>query len=140
MMLFGRGAGREPTASNVVADLVEMARNSAARATDQLAFWVEREASPIVAPGDVVTRFYVRFTVRDEFGVLGSMARILGEHRVSIASVIQKEPHDGNAGGGVPIVVLTHDAREADFEQALAEIDASEFTTQKSVFLRIEEA
>ncbi|MBN2370765.1 MAG: homoserine dehydrogenase [Vicinamibacteria bacterium] len=140
VMLFGRGAGKEPTSSNIVADLVEIARGSAARATDQLAFWIDRPPMPILPPGEASTRFYVRFTVRDEYGVLGSMARILGEHRVSIASVIQKEPHEGDATNGVPIVVLTHAARAADFRAALDEIDACEFSIRRAVFLRIEEA
>jgi homoserine dehydrogenase len=140
VMLFGRGAGKEPTASNIVADLVEVARGSAARVSDQLAFWVDRPPLSIVPSGEVSTRFYVRFTVRDEYGVLGRMARILGEHRVSIASVIQKEPHEGDSEKGVPIVMLTHEAREADFRAALDDIDACEVSIRRSVFLRIEEA
>jgi homoserine dehydrogenase len=140
VMLFGRGAGRWPTASNVVADLVEIARGSAAQAGDPLAFWTDERRLAVAPAGETRSRFYVRFTVKDEYGVLGHIAKVLGEHRVSIASVMQKEPHEPALDASVPIVVLTHEAREADFRAALATIDQHDYATQRSVFLRIEEA
>jgi homoserine dehydrogenase len=168
VMFYGRGAGREPTASAVVADLIEAARGYLPATTRELAFWTGGRALDVAPPGDAASRFYVRFTARDEFGVLGKVARILGEHRVSIASVIQKEPARdvpaGRAGGellpwlsprgcalapqngagavrgqGVPIVMLTHEARERDFQDALREIGALECIERESVFLHIEE-
>lgn len=140
-MFYGRGAGRMPTASNVVADIVEVARGSAAGASDQLAFWAEEKGLAVAPPGEARTRFYVRFTVRDEHGVLGRIARSLGEHSVSIASVIQKEPpHGEGLGSGVHIVMLTHEARQGDFRAALGEIDRFDFVRRESVFLRVEEA
>jgi len=152
VMFQGRGAGRLPTASTVVADLVELARGAARSSLDQLAFWAETPSERVLPIGESRSRFYVRFTVRDEYGVLGRIARVLGEHRVSIASVIQKEPPQDSPPGGVPIVMLTHTAREADFRAALAEIDRFEFVmrsrarspersgVEKSVFFRVEEA
>ncbi|MCU0241894.1 MAG: homoserine dehydrogenase [Vicinamibacteria bacterium] len=140
VMLFGRGAGRYPTASNVIADIVEIARGSAARPQDQLAFWAQPRALPVAAAEQARSRYYTRFTVKDEYGVLGRMAQILGEQRVSIASVMQKEPHDPEQASGVPIVVLTHEAREGDFRAAISEIDRCDFTKRPTVFLRIEEA
>jgi homoserine dehydrogenase len=140
VMFYGRGAGREPTASAVVADLIEAARGHLAATTRELAFWAGDRALAVAPPGDAASRFYVRFTARDEFGVLGRVAEILGRHRVSIASVIQKEPaRDVPGGRGVPIVMLTHEARERDFEEALREIGALDFITRESVFLHIEE-
>lgn len=140
-VFYGRGAGSMPTASNVVADVVEVARGSAAGASDQLAFWADEKGLEVAPPGEVRTRFYVRFTVRDEYGVLGRIARSLGEHRVSIASVIQKEPPRGaSRDSGVPIVMLTHEARQGDFLTALGEIDRFDFVRRASVFLRVEEA
>jgi homoserine dehydrogenase len=140
VMFRGRGAGRLPTASNVVADIVEVARGSAARATDQLAFWAEPEGLAVAPAAEARTRFYVRFSVSDEYGVLGRIARVLGEHRVSIASVIQKEPRAEAEDAGVPIVMLTHEARGGDFLAALEEIDRCDFSKRKSAFIRVEEA
>jgi homoserine dehydrogenase len=139
VMLYGRGAGRMPTASAVVADIAEIARGGGLGGPD-LAFWTEVRGLPVAPAGETRTRFYVRFTARDEYGVLGRIARVLGEHRVSIASVIQKEPpRDSPPEGGVPIVMLTHAAREGDFRAALEGIDRFDFIGRKSVFLRVEE-
>ena len=137
VMLHGRGAGRMPTASAVVADIVEVARGSAESATRDLAFWAEGPAARVVPPDESRSRFYVRFSVREEYGVLGQIARVLGEHRVSIASVIQKEPESDKAED-IPIVMLTHEARHGDFRAALAGIDELGFMSQKSAFLRVE--
>jgi len=139
VMFRGRGAGRYPTASNVVADIVEVARGSAARATDQLAFWDEPEGLAVSPTAEARTRFYVRFSVSDEYGVLGRIARVLGEHRVSVASVIQKEPGADAEDAGVPIVMLTQEARHGDFVAALEEIDRFDFSKRKSAFIRVEE-
>jgi len=139
VMFRGRGAGRYPTASNVVADLVEVSRGSAARATDQLAFWDEPEGLAVSPTEEARTRFYVRFSVSDEYGVLGRIAHVLGEHRVSVASVIQKEPGADAENAGVPIVMLTQEARHGDFLAALEEIDRFDFSKRKSVFIRVEE-
>lgn len=151
VMFQGRGAGRMPTASTVVADIVEMARLKGVPVRDPSIFWESGEChEKVLPPGESRSRFYVRFTVRDEYGVLGKIARVLGEHKVSIASVIQKEPPRDAPPGGVPIVMLTHQAREADFRAALEEIDRFDFVMpsrpvpagdrRKSVFLRVEEA
>jgi homoserine dehydrogenase len=134
-MFYGRGAGRMPTASAVVADLVEVARGTAESATRELAFWAEGEPLEVAPAGESRSRFYVRFSVREEYGVLGQIARVLGEHRVSIASVIQKEP---DRSEDIPIVILTHEARHGDFRAALGEIDGLGFMLQRSVFLRVE--
>ncbi len=135
VMFYGRGAGRMPTASAVVADLVEVARGTAESATRELAFWAEGEPLEVAPAGESRSRFYVRFSVREEYGVLGQIARVLGEHRVSIASVIQKEP---DRSEDIPIVMLTHEARHGDFRAALGEIDELGFMLQRSVFLRVE--
>lgn len=136
VLFYGRGAGRMPTASAVVADLVEVARGTASEATRELAFWAEGPALEVAPAGESRSRFYVRFSVHEEYGVLGQIARVLGEHRVSIASIIQKEPDNGE---DIQIVMLTHEARHGDFRAALGEIDGLGFMSQGSVFLRIEE-
>ncbi len=140
VMFRGQGAGRYPTASNVVADIVEVARGSAAKASDQLAFWDEPDGLQVAPAADARTRFYVRFSVSDEYGVLGRIAQVLGRHCVSIASVIQKEPRAEAEDAGVPIVMLTQEARHGDFCAALEEIDGFDFSRRRSVFMRVEEA
>ncbi len=140
VVFYGRGAGRAPTASAILADLIEIARGNSPVTTKELAFWSGGERLPVAPAGETTSRFYVRFSGRDEYGVLGRIARILGEHRASIASVIQTEPRkDASPGEGVPIVMLTHRAREADFRAALAEIDALECIASGSVSIHIEE-
>jgi homoserine dehydrogenase len=79
------------------------------------------------------SRFFCRFNVADEFGVLGSIATELGRCRVSIQEVIQKEKRPD---GVVPVVMLTHPAREADFRRAIGEIDASAFAKEPTAFIR----
>ena len=140
-IFYGRGAGSMPTASNVVADIVEVARGSAAGGSDQLAFWADEKGLEVAPAGETRTRFYVRFNVRDEYGVLGQIAQSLGAHRVSIASVIQKEaPRGAGPDAGAHIVMLTPEARQGDFVDALGEIDRFDFVRRPSVFLRVEEA
>lgn len=137
VMFYGRGAGRMPTASTVVADIVEVARGTAPTTNDQLGFWVNAQPAAPLPSGESRSRFYVRFTVRDDYGVLGKIAEILGERKVSIASVIQKEGDESDRPD-VHVVVLTHEAREQDFRSALERIDGFAFAAAKSVFLRIE--
>ena len=98
---------------------------------------------PIVPLGELFGRAYLRFTAKDEPGVLSSITGLLGEHGISIESVIQKgragpDDPDG-AGGAVPVVVLTHPAREAAVRQALDAIDALDDVTAPTRLIRIEE-
>ena len=139
VMLYGRGAGRMPTASNVVADIVEIARGAAPKAADQFAFWANDDPVAPLPQGETRTRFYARFTVKDEYGVLGRLAQVLGEHKVSIASVIQK-PHDvASDSAATHVVVLTHEAKESDFANALATINGFAFVTRPTTFIRLED-
>ena len=134
-MFYGRGAGKMPTASSVVSDLVDVARGTAKAAFDGMGFLSSGEKLPVVGMEETRSRYYVRFMVVDRFGVLGGIARVLGERRVSIASVIQREERVGEA---VPIVMLTHEAVEADFRGAVEAVDALDFVTGPTTFLRVE--
>ena len=134
-MFYGRGAGRMPTASSVVSDLVDIARGTAKAAFEGMGFLSSDEKLAAVAMERTRSRYYVRFMVMDRFGALGGIAHILGEHRVSIASVIQREERVGEA---VPIVMLTHEALEEDFRRAISEVDRLEFVTSPTTFLRVE--
>ncbi len=138
VLFCGRGAGRMPTGSAVVADIVDAARGTARQAFSKMAFLHTGPgaAPPVIPLDDIRTRYFVRFTVQDKPGVLGAIARVLGEKDVSIASVIQKEPV---AGGGVPIVMMTHSAIEKNFRTAMEEIGRFPFCVRPPAFLRVEE-
>jgi homoserine dehydrogenase len=148
-LFYGAGAGELPTASAVVADLMELAREvrrgSAGRVAP-LAYLPESlEPKPIVPLGELVGRCYLRFTAADRPGVLAHVAGRLGEHGISIESVIQKgrghgDPDDPSAArGAVPIVVMTHPAREASVRRALEAVDALPEVTEPTCMVRIEE-
>jgi homoserine dehydrogenase len=140
-LFYGAGAGELPTASAVVADLMEIAREirrgSAGRVAplsyrpDQLA------RKDVLSLEELEARCYLVFTVRDEPGVLGRIASALGSHRISIESVLQKSAHA--ATGTVPIVVFTHPAREQAVRRALATIDRMPEVAARSRLVRIEE-
>jgi homoserine dehydrogenase len=135
-MYYGAGAGMLPTAMSVVSDMIEIGRNIFARAGMQRTSRPRPvKARPLVPIADVSTRYYLRFGVRDQPGVLGQLMTILGAHGVSIAQVIQ----DGGSGtdGPVWVVVLTHEAREGGVSAALAEIDQLAVVREPARVIRI---
>jgi homoserine dehydrogenase len=137
VMLYGRGAGMLPTASAVVSDIVDAARGSARQTFTKLQFFQNPRADLPVIPMDKTrSRYYVRFRVVDQPGAMGRIATVLGSHGVSIASVIQKEPHES---GNVPIVMLTHNTIEERFKAAVAEIEVQPFVKAPSCFFRVED-
>jgi homoserine dehydrogenase len=120
-MYYGAGAGMLPTAMSVVSDMIEISRNLAARSSGVRPPRPRPiVVRPLVPIGDIRTRYYLRFGVHDQPGVLGKLMTILGEHRVSIAQVVQ----EGTVGQADPVwvVVLTHEAREGELRAALDEI------------------
>ncbi len=139
VMLYGRGAGMEATASAVAGDLMAIARNllsgSAVR-TPPRGYLPEHIAELPIKPMErIISQYYLRFGVVDRPGVLAQIAGILGRHNISIASMIQPERQ---VGGAVPIVLMTHEAREADVRGALLEIDELAVVHGGSRFIRIE--
>ena len=137
VMLYGQGAGCMPTASAVISDLAAVARGTAELAFARIRFVRDHGAAFEVTPHEEVeTGYFARFMVRDEFRVLGRIALALGDHSVSIDSCIQKET---KPDGSVPIVLLTHRARERDFLAAVEAIDAEGFVTQPTRFIRVED-
>ena len=85
---------------------------------------------------EVVTPYYFRFTVKDRPGVLSKISGILGDHSISISAVIQKGRDDK---GSVPIVMLTHEAREKNVREALEAIDRLDMVLDKTMVIRVEE-
>ena len=134
LMFYGRGAGQMPTASAVLADVIDAARwrelpaESHARRAGRL------EDGRVLPMAETRSRFFIRFNVADRFGVLGRIATELGRHKVSIQVVLQKEQR---ADGTVPVVMLSHPAREADFRLALARLDTLDFVREPASFLRV---
>lgn len=140
VMFSGRGAGMEPTASAVVGDLMAIARNimvGVGRRSAPLGYLDEKIISlPIKPIGETVSKFYLRFSVVDRPGILAKIAGALGENGVSIRSVIQTAKKDGVP---VPVVIVTHEAREMDVRKALEKIETMEITSESVKLLRIED-
>ncbi len=140
VLFYGQGAGRKPTASAVAGDVIDAARDILSGARLRVPNLGEpgRIDRPLsIRPMDeLVGRHYLRLTAIDRPGVLSAVAGLLGRHNISIESVIQK----GQGLESVPVVMLTHRAREADVKAALAGMEALEVLTAPPVHLRIEEA
>lgn len=136
-LYYGRGAGRLPTASAVLADVADVARRLAAGVRSDLPVFPEGGPAPRLAPPESVeARYYLRLSLLDKPGVLARVAQVLGQHNISIASMIQKEQ---SRNEHVPVIILTHTAAEEHFKVALAEIDRLEVVGAQTVRLRIED-
>jgi homoserine dehydrogenase len=140
-LFYGAGAGELPTASAVVADLMELGREvlrgSAGRVAPLSTLPEALVPKPIVPLGELYGRVYLRFTARDEPGVLSNVTGRLGRHGISIESVVQKGR--GHEGMSVPVVVFTHPAAEVAVRRALEEIDQLPEITAPTRLIRIEE-
>jgi homoserine dehydrogenase len=140
VMLYGHGAGMMPTASAVVGDVVDIARNLSRGATGRVplrSFQPDKISRiPIVSVDELVTHYYFRFTVKDQPGVLSTISGILGEYGISIQSVQQK---GRKSSGAVPVVMLTHRAREADVQKAFRRIEALDVVDEKPMLIRLED-
>lgn len=138
-LYYGKGAGEEPTASAVVADLVDVTRLHTAdpeHRVPHLAFQPDAMAdTPILSIEDVVTSYYLRMTVADQPGVLADIARLLADADISIGSMIQ-QPSD--ADGSADLIFLTHQALERNINAAIARIEALEFVRSRVTRLRVE--
>ncbi len=139
-MFYGPGAGQNPTASAVVSDLVDLARNLLARPRavenggnfSGLLVNPEKEV-PLLPLDDVTNRFYLRLYTLDQPGILAKISGVLGANKISISSVVQLETHGEK--DFVPIVLLTHEAPEHALNKALTEL--KKFTFIRSDILRL---
>ncbi len=134
MLFYGRGAGQLPTASAVIADLVDLGRDvefpSAVRSSARPRV---KRVKPIE---DIVSRYYLRFMAIDKPGILAKIAGILGKHSIGIAQVSQKERRRAKF---VPVVMITHHASEKNLKLALADIDRLAIVKGKTVKIRMED-
>ncbi len=140
-LFYGRGAGGMPTASSVVADLIDVIVGRAALTFKALNLWPDRAKPPILASSaQVRSRYYLRFSIADRPGVIGAVAQVLGCHGISIASIIQHDPgDDDHPNSPVPLVIMTHSAVESDVRAAIEEIDSLDAVRAPSVRMGVEE-
>jgi homoserine dehydrogenase len=136
-MFYGQGAGGLPTGSAVVSDLVDLCRDiiTGVQAGGGTAPLSPFQPGAIKAIDEVVTPYYLRFTALDRPGVLSNISGILGKHQISIASVIQKGRKVKEA---VPIVMMTHEAKGRDIQDALSEINKLDIIRAKTTLIRVE--
>ncbi|MGQ0792649.1 MAG: homoserine dehydrogenase [Deltaproteobacteria bacterium] len=137
-MLYGMGAGMMPTASAVLSDVVHIAKNAALKNVHSSVPRLYSAGSPLplIPMSEITGKYYLRFQLEDRPGVLGQVAGTLGRNNISIESVMQKTRHEN--GGDVPVVIMTHEAREVDISNALREIEYAN-RGGKTLLLRIEE-
>lgn len=139
-MFYGRGAGMMPTGSAVVSDIADIARNIIKKSHQRVPPLGCSEGcikdAKVKDISETVNHYYIRFSAMDKPGVLSKISGILGENNISISSMIQK---GRQVGGSVPIVMMTHEAKEKDVRKALDEIDRLPVVHEKTVFIRIEE-
>jgi homoserine dehydrogenase len=132
---YGRGAGQMPTASAVVADIIDLAVGRAQRTFQTLRLWSGNgRPTRIQPPGTVRSRFYLRLMVQDRPGVLAEVASHLAQRHISISSVIQHEALDEQEGASVPLVMMTHSIATVDFGATVAELDRLGCVTAPSVY------
>jgi homoserine dehydrogenase len=142
-MLIGRGAGALPTGSAVVGDLVDVARNilkgSEGRVPPQAYQTQSLHRLPLLDINDIVCKYYLRFQVLDQPGVLAAIAGILGTNNISIESVIQKgRGHE--PGAAVSVVMMTHEAQERSVRSALEAIQHLAFVQGETMCIRVEDS
>jgi len=140
-LYYGKGAGAEPTASAVIADLVDvtrMATSDPQNRVPHLAFQPNAMADIKILPmDDVITSYYLRLRVQDKPGVLADITRILADEQISIDAVIQKEPGEGEEQ--TDLIMLTHQTREKRINAAIVKIEALGVVAGKVTKLRLEE-
>jgi homoserine dehydrogenase len=137
-LFYGPGAGMMPTASAVLADLIDLAVGRAQRTFSSLKLWALRDGGATLRPaGSVPSRFYLRLLVADRPGVLADVCRALADEQVSISSVIQHEALDEHEGDVVPLVILTHTAPTGRFRAAADRIGRLSGVTAPSVYYSV---
>ena len=140
-LYYGKGAGAEPTASAIIADLVDVTRMHTAdpeHRVPHLAFQPNAMVDlPILPLSEVVTSYYLRLRVEDKPGVLADITRILADQQISIDAMIQREPDEGE--DQTDIIMLTHQTREKNIDAAIVKIEVLPVVKGKLTRLRLEE-
>ena len=139
-LYYGKGAGAEPTASSVIADLVDITRLATAdpeHRVPHLAFQPNQMTDVAIWPmSEINTSYYLRVYVKNRLGVMADLTRILADARISIDAVMQKEPAEGATR--LDIIMLTHQTREKNIDAAIAKIEALETVVGQVTRIRLE--
>ncbi len=135
--LSGPGAGAGPTATSVAGDIMDIAKNALASAPVRTRSLAADGALTIQPIQDLRSRYYLRFSVRDQSGVLAALSGALGDAGISIDQMVQD--HESGDEGTASIALLTHEAREGDVRHSLAAIDSTHLTTAPTHLIRIVE-
>jgi homoserine dehydrogenase len=133
-LYYGMGAGERPTASAVVADIVDIAMGNTYDVPEEL--FSDAEKLEIKEPDDFISSFYLRFTAVDRPGVLAKISKVLGDYGISIKMALQKSI---NVNGGVPVVMTTHPALKRKVQEAIRKIDSFDVILSPTFVCMIEE-
>ena len=140
-LYYGKGAGSEPTASAVIADLVDITRLATADPEHRVPYLAfqpdEMSDTPILPMAEVTTSYYLRIRVADKLGVVADVTRILADSAISIDAMLQKEPGEGETQ--TDIIILTHQTQEKHVDKAIAAIEALSTVAGKVTRIRLEE-
>jgi homoserine dehydrogenase len=141
ILLYGRGAGMMPTATAIVSDLVDIARNLLTGSIGRVPLLSYQKDHihriPVMPVDEIISHYYFRFAALDQPGVLSKISGILGNHGISLKSVHQK---GRKSEGSVPLVMMTHLARESNVQLALSEIVQLEVVSDKPALIRVEDS
>jgi homoserine dehydrogenase len=139
-LYYGKGAGSEPTASSVIADLVDITRLHTAdpnHRVPHLAFQPDHMSDlPILPMSEITTSYYLRVYVKDQLGVFADLTRVLADGNISIDAVMQKEPGEGETR--TDIIILTHQTQEKNIDAAIAKIEALSAVVGSVTKIRLE--
>jgi homoserine dehydrogenase len=139
-LYYGKGAGAEPTASSVIADLVDITRLATADPeyrVPHLAFQPNQMTDVAIWPmSEIITSYYLRVYVKNRLGVMADLTRILADARISIDAMLQKEPAEGATR--LDIIMLTHQTREKNIDAAIEKIEALETVVGNVTRIRLE--
>jgi len=135
VLFYGEGAGAIPTSSSLLADIISA--SSAVFHSSQRPLGLKLRNDSVLKPmSEIMTRYYLRMTTTDRYGVLSQISKVLGDHRISISSVLQKETNI--VAKTAEIVIMTHPAKEKAIQAALSEIRELDIVKQVNNFIRIE--
>jgi homoserine dehydrogenase len=139
-LYYGKGAGAEPTASSVIADLVDITRLATAdpgNRVPHLAFHPNQMTDVAILPmSEITTSYYLRVYVKDQLGVMADLTRILADARISIDAVLQKEPGEGE--DRTDIIILTHQTQEKNIDAAIRKMEALSAVEGQVAKIRLE--
>ena len=136
VMYYGRGAGMMPTASAVVADIIDVALGNSATTFRHLHLKPRSETEPLIEKiGDIISRFYIRLMVKDQPGGVARFSKVLGDQQISISGVLQRE--GAGPDNTVPVVITTHPTQQRNVTAALEDMEKLDVIGGKPVCIRI---